>query len=64
MEAAGLPDPDKTPGRRRGASEMLFISLPPPGWLASPEGQAVAADLERKAGQVSRMEEHRLREEG
>lgn len=43
---------------------MLFISLPPPGWLASLEGQATDAYLERKAGQVARMETHRQREGG
>lgn len=42
---------------------MLFISLPPPGWLASPEVgaggmQAIDVYLERKAGQESRMEGH------
>lgn len=43
---------------------MLFISLLPPGWLASPEveggwgRQAIDVYLERKAGQESRMEGH------
>lgn len=54
----GPLDPDKTPGRCRGAPETLFISLPPPGCLVSLEGQATDAYLERKTGQVSRGEGH------
>lgn len=41
---------------------MLFISLQPPKLIFS-GGQVTDAYLERKAGQVSRREGHRLREE-
>lgn len=43
--------------------KCLFLCCPP-GWLGPSEGQAIDAYLGRKAGQVSRMEEHGLRKEG